>query len=47
MSRMRIAHAAAVLTLTVVAPLFAATTSAATPAQSVPTVTAQANMGWQ
>ncbi|MER5935225.1 hypothetical protein [Streptomyces sp. NPDC002054] len=47
MSRTRIAHAAAVLTLTVVAPLFAATTAAAAPAQSVPTVTAQDNMGWQ
>ncbi|MEU7601727.1 hypothetical protein AB0B78_40295 [Streptomyces sp. NPDC040724] len=43
----RIAQAAAVLTLTVAAPLFAAATATAAPAQSAPTVTVQGNMGWQ
>jgi hypothetical protein len=47
MSRMRIAQAAAVLTLALVAPLLAASTAAAEPAPSVPTTTAQGNMGWQ
>ncbi|MFF3676468.1 hypothetical protein ACFYYS_21165 [Streptomyces sp. NPDC002120] len=48
MIRMRIAQAAAVLTLTVVAPLLAAATAtAATPDRSAPIVTVQDNMGWQ
>ncbi|MFD6363279.1 hypothetical protein ACFWFX_26025 [Streptomyces roseolus] len=47
MSLTRIAQAAAVLTLALTAPLFAAATSAAAPAPSVPTTMAQDNMGWQ
>ncbi|MEV7523869.1 hypothetical protein [Streptomyces sp. NPDC091371] len=47
MIRKRIAQVAAVLTLAALAPLFGAATATAAPAQSAPTVTAQANMGWQ
>ncbi|MFA7763625.1 MULTISPECIES: hypothetical protein [unclassified Streptomyces] len=44
---MRIAQAAAVLTLALIAPLSAAGAAAAAPAGSVPPVTVQDNMGWQ
>ncbi|WP_411105047.1 hypothetical protein [Streptomyces sp. cmx-4-9] len=53
MPHMRIARAAAVLALTVIAPLAAGTTATAAPAPSTPTATAtasatvQGNMGWQ
>ncbi|MER5778285.1 hypothetical protein ABT144_29115 [Streptomyces sp. NPDC002039] len=44
---MRILQAAAVLSLAVVAPLFAAGAAAAAPIGSVLPVTTQNNMGWQ
>lgn len=47
MSRMRIAQAAAVLALTVAAPLFAGTTATSAPAQPALTLAVQGNMGWQ
>ncbi|MER7625366.1 hypothetical protein [Streptomyces sp. NPDC126503] len=45
MSRMRVTQATAVLVLALVAPLFAASTAAATSAPVA--TTAQGNMGWQ